>query len=275
MKCRLVAIAKNERRYLSEWIGYHLGIGFSSIVIYDNESEDGTRELINLLKFGLPIEYIFWPSIDRASPQRSAYNHALDSASNDDFVFFIDIDEFIVPWGHSGIIEFAQRIPQDVSSVVVNWRCFGSSGRKDPNYKYVIKTFFKCAPDIAPNNKHVKTLARPSAIREMFIHHAQIQYGRTVASDLTDAIFDTEGKTNAPKYSGIQINHYQTKTLTEFIDRMARGNANFPKSHPSHKRDCSIDRFRQLDINTHHDDKITQFFPQFDKMMNKIDILLS
>jgi glycosyltransferase involved in cell wall biosynthesis len=271
LKCRLIAISKNERRYLPEWIAYHLAIGFSGVTIYDNDSDDGTEELVDLIGQKLPINYIRWPSVDRASPQRSAYNHAIDNNEGDDFIFFIDIDEFVVPWGFDSITEFLIKIPADVSAVVVNWLCFGSSGIEDENYSFVIKRFKQCADIRFPNNKHVKSLVRPSMVQEMFIHHACVRRGRIVGPDFADVKFESEGKTQFPNYSGLQINHYQTKTFSEFSNRMARGNANFPYSHPLHARDGSIERFRQLDVNTNSDTQIEKFYPRFDDMMKFID----
>jgi len=39
----LVAICRNERRFLIEWVAYHRLIGFERIIIYDNETNDGSE----------------------------------------------------------------------------------------------------------------------------------------------------------------------------------------------------------------------------------------
>ena len=36
MKTVLIAVAKNESRYIMDWIAWHQKLGFSSILIYDN-----------------------------------------------------------------------------------------------------------------------------------------------------------------------------------------------------------------------------------------------
>lgn len=36
MKVNLVAVAKNESRYIGEWLEYHQKLGFNEIIIYDN-----------------------------------------------------------------------------------------------------------------------------------------------------------------------------------------------------------------------------------------------
>ena len=41
MKTALVCIAKNENRYLREFIKYHLNLGFDNIYIGDNNDPEG------------------------------------------------------------------------------------------------------------------------------------------------------------------------------------------------------------------------------------------
>ena len=36
MKTVLIAVAKNENKYLNDWIAWHRKLGFSHILIYDN-----------------------------------------------------------------------------------------------------------------------------------------------------------------------------------------------------------------------------------------------
>ena len=142
MKVILVAIAKNEEKYLEEWVQFHVKAGFSKIILFDNESTDGTRDLAERLGELLPLQALHWPSVERASPQRSAYNHAIENYCQDaDWVAFIDLDEFLVPWGYSSLPDFLEKAPEDVSCVCVNWMTYGSSGVEDPDYESVLDTF--------------------------------------------------------------------------------------------------------------------------------------
>lgn len=43
MKSLLCAIAKNEERYINEWVNYHYSLGFDKIVIYNNND---SRDLV-------------------------------------------------------------------------------------------------------------------------------------------------------------------------------------------------------------------------------------
>jgi hypothetical protein len=59
MKTAVCAICKNELPYILEWIFHQKNVGFDTIYIYDNDSDDGTSELlIQLDKAGI-IKRIF------------------------------------------------------------------------------------------------------------------------------------------------------------------------------------------------------------------------
>jgi hypothetical protein len=45
-----VAFAKNEGRFLLEWIAYHRVIGVTDFLIYTNDCEDGSPDLLDRLQ---------------------------------------------------------------------------------------------------------------------------------------------------------------------------------------------------------------------------------
>ena len=49
MKIALCAIAKNENLYIREWVEYYMKLGFSNIILYDNNNINGEcfEEVIN------------------------------------------------------------------------------------------------------------------------------------------------------------------------------------------------------------------------------------
>lgn len=268
-KCAIICIVKNEGKYIREWVLYHFSIGVSKIIVYNNESDDDTSIKISEMSKTYPVTEIAWPSFARVSPQRSAYNDGIRKCSDCEWGIFIDADEFIVPWGYENINEFIKLIPADASAIGLNWRNFGSSNVVDPNYDLVIKTFTKCSFENWGNNRHIKTMARISSIKEMKIHEVELKNGKKLNSAFSPLILADEGKSKEIVYAGIQINHYQTKTLSEFSARMARGNANFPPGHPNHGRNGSQERFKYLDRNEEEDTKISRFLKNFDQLFDE------
>lgn len=256
----IVAIAKNEGRYLLEWIAYHLSIGVSKLVIYDNESTDGSSTLLKRLALlDKRVETQAWRTADlHASPQTTAYNDAIARVDTP-WVMCLDIDEFVVPFADGDIEAFLDRVPADTASVHLNWKGFGSSGRTDPDYPLVTQAFTRAAHAGWGNNHHFKTMARTELVTQAFIHDIETSSGHRLLSDFAPFETVSRGLSSRIVHDGIQINHYQCKTLVEFIARMNRGDANYHPNHRLRQRDASETRFAHLDHNTEEDLRIAAF----------------
>jgi glycosyltransferase involved in cell wall biosynthesis len=268
----LVAIAKNEERYMTEWIAFHLAVGFDRIVIYDNESEDGTSEIVRrIAKRDKRVTALSWSSGTVTSPQISAYENALGMIETP-WLMFMDIDEFIVPFGFRDFRSYLQTIPSDVSSVHINWRGFGSSNRHDSGYDLVTRAFNRCSDRAWENNHHFKSLGRTNLVESVHVHDIQTRAGRRVLSNFQEFETFNRGISDRVVHEGIQINHYQCKTFTEFQARMRRGNAFFHPSHPEWHRDDSFARFTVLDRNECEDVSIRQFDADVDSAITRIKV---
>lgn len=258
-KAVLVAVAKNESLYLTEWVSYHLMIGFNKIIIFNNESDDKTLELLQEISLVDPrVMVIDWPTLAEEGPQEAAYNYAIKLFKSE-WVAFFDIDEFLVPWRDKSVTSFLDKIPEDVSEIHINWRGFGSSFKNSIIYDFVVENFTKCSEPQWPSNFHYKTFVRQEAIEKVFTHFATISYGRRVLSDYTEVDSENIGFASKAIYDGIQINHYQCKTFFEFRQRMRNGNAYFAYGVAANYRESSYRRFLELDKNDTKDNKIDSF----------------
>ncbi|GJD64958.1 hypothetical protein MPEAHAMD_5144 [Methylobacterium frigidaeris] len=263
----VVAIAKNEGRYITEWIAYHLAIGFDRILIFSNDSTDDTDRVVSTISRREPrVSLIPWPSVPDSSPQITAYNHAL-SVVKTPWIIFLDIDEFLLPFADGSVRKFLDRVPDDVASVHINWRNFGSGGRTSSDYDFVTKTFFQGAELPWSNHSHFKTFARTHLATDVQIHDIGTSGGRKVLSDLEEFEMYVRGYGDRIVHDTIQINHYQCKTYEEFVRRMKRGDANFAGSGP---RDHSRERFDILDRNEASDFKIRMFEAAFDAQYKRL-----
>ena len=57
----LATMVKNKRRWLREWVEFHLMMGFEHIIIYDNESQDEPYEILKAYVDQGLLTYIPWP----------------------------------------------------------------------------------------------------------------------------------------------------------------------------------------------------------------------
>ena len=109
MKVNLVAVAKNEARYIQEWLEYHQKLGFNEIIIYDNSGNGDLKSHDNITVYDAPGERI----------QLQAYADALNKLTYGSWAITLDIDEYL-DLGGLTVDEFLKPY-NGVDSVKLNW----------------------------------------------------------------------------------------------------------------------------------------------------------
>ncbi len=198
----VVAIMKNEGPYIKEWLDYHLLAGVNHFYIYDNESPDNMKEILQpYIERGL-VTYTFYPGKCR---QVEAYNEAVQKYRFFcRYMTFLDGDEFIFPQGNKSIVEVVDEILSDkpqCGGIAINWRMFGSNHQDKADYsRGVLERFTHRADEL---HASVKTIANPRQINYLDTpHYAHYFLGLTTLYDCSDKIV---------------INHYQLKSREEFF----------------------------------------------------------
>ena len=163
----IVAILKDEGRYISEWLDYHKTIGVTKFYLYDNDSRDNIREILTPhIKSGL-VEYNYFPG---KFMQMAAYNDALKRHRfHCRYLAIIDLDEFIYPRGKKNLPQQVAELLapwKDAGGLTMNWRFFGSSGEEeyDPN-RGVLERFTRRGVDMIYEHQAVKTIVNPRAVK--------------------------------------------------------------------------------------------------------------
>lgn len=221
----MCAIAKNEGRYLQEWIEYHKMQGVDKFYIYDNESDDNTQEVLQpYIDTGL-VEYIFFPG---KKMQLRAYKDCVRKHKYDArYIAFIDIDEFIVPIKHKTLPDYLHSLGK-FSGVQINWIVYGSGGAKKHTGGFVIERFRDHSFPNHTLNHHIKTIANPRRILGFFSAHRPVLLGIYINSD-GNRVFKSFWK-RPPVTNQIQVNHYAIKSYEEFLEKRSRGRARFNRS---------------------------------------------
>lgn len=263
MSIHLVGIAKNEEKGIREWLAYHISLGFDRITVYNNESDDNTAQMVQKSSQFANIDLIDWPSIEGHSPQRSAYNHAIQELRRDsDWVAFFDIDEFLILNKPLALNDILESAPNDAGAIGVNWLTFGSSGQEKADYESVLRTFRYGPPRDFARNRIIKTIARPYAVDEMHIHMAFLRPGyHYYHPDLTK--LNVPGKkidqSIRQDYSAMQLHHYVTKSKEEWAAKILRGRAAKRAGARDRIRSDGEELFKMLDRNdAYYDDADTQ-----------------
>jgi hypothetical protein len=254
----LCAIAKNEARYIAEWLCYHRLIGCDQVFLYDNESDDETLEVVAPFVASGFLSVIPWPSGGRRNPQREAYEHFhLNFSALSDWTMFIDLDEYINLKSHDTVGAFLADYA-DAPAVVLNWQMFGSSGAQTYSPGLLIERFVRASgPEFTPNEQ-VKTFVRPACMESIDIHNPKLREGfHPVSTSRMAARPFPNACNDRIEHEVAQINHYFVKSRQEWLIKRDRGKADIPIGDPARIRADA--EFEFYDRNDALDNSICRF----------------
>jgi len=165
-KIKLVAIAKDEARYLPEWIFHHLRCGFDEIEVFINNTSDNTESVKQALS---PLRHVKFSNGDEEFkkskiPQVTIYKKSFKQAQKDGFshVMFLDIDEFLVNFPLEGCVK---RLVEEFSAdvVVLEWL---NRINEPEEFDLSIKPRL-----FGRRSRHVKSIVKTSVSPEKFNPH--------------------------------------------------------------------------------------------------------
>lgn len=219
------AIAKDEGPYFVEWIEWHLSQGVERFYIYDNESTDGTHDILKPYIDRGVVVYHYWPGYRR---QLAAYDDCLAHYRlSTRWLAFIDLDEFIVPIRDASIPDFLKRF-EGFPAVEVNWLCYGSGGQKHKTEGTMMQRFRYHSQPGHLLNRHVKSIVNPRRVYNMIgCHEAARISGH--AADSHGNVINRNFRDREPQQDVIRINHYAVRSYEEFLEKQMRGRASGKK----------------------------------------------
>lgn len=246
-RCALIVIVKDEVQSLLEWVAYHRVIGFDEIIVYNNDSQDGTAELCQDLQEKGAITTLPWPNPSLKlgiGPQVPAYEHAA-ACTTAEWLCFLDADEFLVLKDYRTVSELIRVAGRRSMPIALNWKIFGSNGQKEYYDDLVIERFTRCGGPNENVNRHIKTLGPVSVLRngaQVHVHGWVLAPGQHYVDALGNPV-QVDGCTfvTPPRWRGAWINHYIVKSLEEFEQKRLRGKATHAEGDPR-----GIDRTLEL-----------------------------
>jgi hypothetical protein len=208
MNVGLVCIAKDEDKYIDEWIKYHLKLGFDKIIIYQNDWD-----------FVIDQPNVITKQVSGKRIQTLTYNECVkESIGVYDWLAFFDCDEFLVLKKHNNVKLFLNDY-NNYDAIGINWVFFGDNNLNDINNQNysVIERFYSRQLSV---NSHIKTILKPSIeCRMVSPHHQNLKWVDT-SYNLNTGPFNKN-----PVDDIAQLNHYFCKTKEEFIVKVERGRA--------------------------------------------------
>ncbi|MBR4790984.1 MAG: glycosyltransferase family 92 protein [Treponema sp.] len=263
----ICAIFKDEGNYLKEWIEYYKLIGTDHIFLYNNFSTDNYKEILQKYIDNNFITFIDWPV---QQGQLKAYRHCIENYSTiSKWIGFFDIDEFFVSLNHKTLTEELQCY-ELYPSVVANWKTFGSSSITNRDLSIpVIKDFTKCQTDYYwgkyfINNSY--TINYNYRRNKQFVHSIWIKVGFAYIPPITCNYKFYFGKyidiLNRPSNQKFWLNHYYTKSKSEFEIRINKTDVLYKKNN---KNIQILDKLDKKCVET--DTTIQYYLPELIKQL--------
>lgn len=266
MRLVICSIFRDEALYMREWIEFHRLVGVEKFYLYNNRSRDNYAEVLAPYAAAGIVELQDW---DYDTPcQLTAYTDCIAKRQGtNERIAFIDLDEFLFSPVYERVSDVLDMLPRDWDAVGVNWVCFGTSGMKEYDDRLVTERFTHRVPEDL--NNHIKSVVRMScqvAIR--CCHHAHAFNVNT---------FKEDGEKIQPGAAGglrhssdvIRINHYASKSMQEFRERLAKGDVSRTSGPRQPGRpEGWDDGFAFWDTQFREDKTIWKFLPSLKSALN-------
>lgn len=258
----IVAIAKNEGLYIREWIEFHKLIGISKIYLYDNESDDNTRMVLQPY---IDSGYVEYQLIEGKGRQLDAYSDAIKKHKSEcRYMAFIDLDEYImpeVPYRQvADVIKSVLSVKPNAAGIALNWCLYGNSGHKKRPKGLITESYIDRAKESNPMNHMIKTLCNPRMVRTYISpHYPQYRLG-AISVDSTGQHRSKGWFCRDLTFKNIRLNHYYCKSEEDYKIKTSRGLGD---------RDGSYDlsKYEKMNFNEVHDESMLVYKSDLDRAL--------
>jgi hypothetical protein len=247
----LIAVTKvkNEAPYVKEWIEYHKLVGIEKFIIYDNESSDNLKEVLQPYIDSGEVAYLFFTGNFLDFQEKIATEAIKEYRNKAKWIAVFDVDEYIVPVKQEKITGVLNEIENELGNkfyaLAINWVMYGYSGHR-------LKPEGLLTENYTLNegiNPHIKSIVNPRTVVHYEIHHAVHFFGRPGVNEKKKAViggaFPDVSEASIDK---IRINHYYTKSYEEFVDKII-------KYHRAAQEEPEIPPYDPYFL-SHHEDRI-------------------
>ncbi|WP_166418605.1 glycosyltransferase family 2 protein [Cochlodiniinecator piscidefendens] len=242
----IVSAMKNEGPFILEWIAYHLSIGVKHFLIYTNDCNDGTNEILDRLQeMGHVTRFDNPYKKDKGQkPQRGALNHAVeqDVYKNSDWAMCIDNDEFINIHVGDGTMQDLFEAANYPNVISMTWKLFGNGDVHAYEDRFITEQFTRCAPEFLPKPRlgwGFKTMfAVPSPYQKLGVHRPlaldeerldEVRWVNGSGRKMPEMLLTNNGWRSTKRsigYAMVTLNHYVLRSADSYLVKRDRGRIN-------------------------------------------------
>lgn len=240
----IMTCMKNEGPFIMEWIAYHRSIGVTNFVIYTNDCDDGTTELLDHLDLLGIVQHLPNPGIIAKKPywQPNAIHHcqSLPLIKRSDYVIFTDVDEFInIQVGNGHLRDLFNAIGP-FHCLSMNELNFSSSGHFEYQDIWLTENYREHEPHY-PGDQRAKSglktiyhglssVERPSIHRPIILPGSEDELiwitggGQKMSSELY-ADNSINGIDRRGNYRFVCLDHHANRSVQSFTVKHDRGDS--------------------------------------------------
>jgi hypothetical protein len=207
----ICAIFQNESLFLEEWLEFYKLIGVQHFYLYNNNSTDNYKEILNPYIQAGEVDIIQWDYSEEDYlnfAQSKAYNHCLNAVRGKvKWLAFLDIDEFLFSLEYDNLQNFLKNY-EDYGAVCANWVMFGTSNIDTiPKNKLIIESLTMCSYTPTIMSVLIKSIVQPEKVEKFGIHNTDKFFPNFFQVTADKVAF--EGS-SAPSINitKLRINHY-------------------------------------------------------------------
>ena len=231
-KICLCTIIKNENIYIADFIKHYKDLGYNHIYLYDNNDINGEK-VEDVIKNYINDGYV--TLIDyrgfrgpRQNPQMEAFYDCYEKYNKKfDWLSFFDIDEYLVLKPKMKIQALLENERYKLCPIVkISWILYSDNNQIYYENKSLLERF-PVPTKYRGDNAGVKSIMRGNIPYYKFnkSYNPHYLYYGVKSCSTTGKFINGTYYTLHPTYEHAILNHYQTKTITEFINKMRRGRA--------------------------------------------------
>jgi len=275
----IITCMKNEGPFILEWVAHHLAVGFDHFLVFTNDCEDNTVEILDALAdYGIVtrMENPYQEMGSGYNPQKGALKFAesLELTQNCDWVLVSDVDEFVnIHVGDGDLKSLFAALPE-AEIISMQWRLFGHGFRTKYEDVLLTEQHTLCAPMFCPSPLQawgMKTLFRTKgpgvagSYGKIGVHRPLKKMvdgpipwvngsGLPVHSDHYDGGWRFGIRDHG--YDMVTLNHYAVRSAESFLVKRDRGRVNHVD------RDQGLAYWLRMNFNMEEDRSILRRVPE-------------
>ena len=244
IKVAMCAIGKRENRYLKYFAEFYKNLGYDHLYLYDNNDDgDESMDDLQIIKDGIKEGFIsiIKYNTGQSSFQVNSYYDCYEKYNLEyDWISFFDIDEYLMLNQRDITIQEFLDNPRfdNCESVQFNWRVFTDNEKLYYEDKPLIERFTK-ETNNTYQNRYIKSIIRGgldynNTIKRNGGTHSLYNHVKACTSSGKET--DCKFYTWPPDFEYGALNHYATKTISEFYDKRNKTRDNILRMSRSSKK---------------------------------------